>query len=96
MTYSTSNPPQLLVGPIGGVGPQIWFLESTDAGADVDLDGYITNAAQLGMRVGDLVYVRDTDSTHQQMTSHVVKTINANGSADLSDGVSIGGAADSD
>ena len=96
MSYSTSNPPQLLMAPIGGVGAQLWTYASTDAAADVDLDGYFSNAKELGMRVGDVVFVLDTDSTHKQTTTHIVKAINANGSANLSDGVSIGGAADND
>jgi hypothetical protein len=50
------------------------------------------------MRVGDVVWVYDTDSTHEQVTSHIVKTVSSTypGAVNLSDGVSIGGAADAD
>lgn len=91
MAYSTSNPPVLLTdGGVGGGSMRIWCYESTDASTVVDADGYITNAADLGMQAGDLVIVRDTDASPTAVTSHVVSAINSNGSADLSDGVSIG------
>lgn len=83
MTYSTSNPPFLVSKGIGGKG-NYWKYESTDAAADVDADGYITNAEELGMKVNDEVAVTDTNATPPITTRHTVVAINANGSADLS------------
>lgn len=83
MAYSTSNPPSLIGAGIGGPG-KIWKYESTDGATDVDADGYITNAKALGMTVGDLVFVRDTNASPTITTMHTVVAINSNGSADLS------------
>lgn len=94
MVYATSNPPVLVSQPIAGV--RYWYYASTDDAATVDADGYFTNGWALGMRAGDWILVRDTDSTHNQITSHVVKSASKTGGVDLSDGVSVGGAADGD
>ncbi len=83
MAYSNSTPPSLIGAGIGGPG-KIWKYESTDTATDVDADGYITNAKSLGMTAGDLVFVRDTNSTPTITTMHTVAAINANGSANLS------------
>jgi len=88
MAYSTSNPPVLVGQPIAG--PRCWEYRSTDAATAVDADGYITNAKDLGMQVGDYIRVVDTDASPVTATAHVVSAINANGSADLSDGVALG------
>lgn len=88
MAYSTSSPPVLISQPIAG--PKKWVYESTDAASVVDADGYITNASDLGMEAGDTVIVIDTDASPIAATAHVVSAINADGSADLSDGVDIG------
>jgi hypothetical protein len=62
MTYATTNPPQLVMSPIGGVGAQLWSYRSTDDAATVNSAGYITNGTEIGMREGDLVMVVDTDA----------------------------------
>jgi hypothetical protein len=59
MAYSTSIPPALLVGRIGGA-PAIWSYRSADAVGDVDASGYFTNGKALGMTLGDVVFVYDT------------------------------------
>jgi hypothetical protein len=84
MTYATSNPPQLVYSPLGGVGPQTWSYRSTDAAATVDAANYITNGGDLGMRVGDLVYVTDTDASPVIVTLHQVSAT-GNGTTDLND-----------
>jgi hypothetical protein len=100
MAYSTSNPPLLKVGTMSNVGnqSQLWDYFSTDAAATVDASGYITNAAGLGMRVGDLVYAHDTDATGTEVvvTLHRVVAINTNGSADLANGTTMAIATNSD
>ena len=89
MAYDTSNLSLINSGGIGGVRQQIWNYESTDAITVVRVDGYITNAKLRGMKQGDIVYVRDTDSDPNLTYITTVNAINANGSADLSDGVAI-------
>lgn len=83
MSYSTSNPPGLKsVSPLTGPG-QTWFYRSTDVATDVDAVGYFTNGYDLGMRVGDIVEVFDTD-TNDVMTLHRVITATAGGAVTVS------------
>jgi len=98
MAYDTSTPPQLLVPSLNDQSPAIWTYVSTDAGSDVDTlvtgNGYFSDGQDLGMKVGDLVLVQDTDNNYAT-TMHVVSGVTADG-ADLSDGTSVGSATDSD
>lgn len=90
MAYATSNPPKLLLGAFAGVGPSVWSYSSTDAAGVVDGAGYITNATALGMKVGDIVFVTDTDASPIIVTTHVVTAITS-GAANLSDtGATVG------
>lgn len=84
MAYSTDTPPQLLVQGIGGVGPSIWTYSSTDAAATVDAANYITNGGELGLAVGDLMYVIDTDASPKIVTLHQVSAT-GDGTTDLND-----------
>lgn len=59
MAYSTSLPPQKLAAGTGA-SMQVWGYTSADTLATVVGAGYITNGSVLGMRVGDMVVVRDT------------------------------------
>lgn len=93
MAYATTNPPQLVQSAIAGFG-QRWRYESADAAADADTDGYFTNAQDLGMKVGDIVEVVDTDT--YLTTTHFVEAINADGSANLADGVAETSVTDTD
>jgi hypothetical protein len=97
MSYNGDNL-NMVANGIGGTGAQVWVYSSTDPSTDVDLTGYISDGGKRGMRQGDMVIVRDSDSTHQQTTSHIVKSVSTTypGAVNLSDGVSIGGAADAD
>ncbi len=92
MTYSTSAPPKCILPAFGGQGPSLWSYDSTDTASAVDASGYITNGGSLGMKVGDLVFVTDTDASPRIMTSHIVATVSATypGAVDLSDGVTLG------
>lgn len=81
MAYSTANPPTLMTSNIGGTGA-IWKYVSTDAAAVVTVAGYITDAADLGMKVGDFVIALDSD-TGPTTTLHSVSAIAANGSSTL-------------
>lgn len=92
MAYVLTNPPKCLMPTIGGFGPSIFTYQSTDAATVVDQSGYISNARDLGMKVGDVVFVTDTDASPIVMTTHIVTAINATtGAADLSDtGATVG------
>ena len=93
MAYSLTNPPMLVrAGPLTGAG-QTFLYRATDVGTAVDAAGFITNAKDLGMRVGDVVLVLGT--TAYLMTSHTVVTVSATG-ADLSDGVALTSTTNSD
>jgi hypothetical protein len=89
MAYSTSAPPVLVSGGgIGGTAPRLWTYTSTDAASAVDASGYITNGGELGMKVGDLVQVTDSDASPVIVTTHRVVTVSstAPGAVDLSNG----------
>jgi len=83
------------VPAVAGTGPSLWTYNSTDPAADVDGAGYFTNAKKLGMKVGDIVFVTDTDASPPITTSHRVYAIDSTtGAADLSDtGATIGSTA---
>ena len=59
MAYSTDNPPYRVGGTLGGDASQ-WVYKSADVDGTVTGAGYITNALELGMKVGDPVTVIDT------------------------------------
>lgn len=85
MAYSTSNPPRLVSQPIAG--QRHWQYVSNDAITLVRVDGYITNAEELGMKANDIVTVIDADGNDADVA--IVLAINSDGSADLSDGTAI-------
>lgn len=72
MAYDTANPPKLLTPSFtnasGEVG--IWTYASTDAATDVDVPGYFSNAKNLGIKAGDIIFVTDTDASPVIITSH--------------------------
>jgi hypothetical protein len=83
MAYSASNPPAVMgAGPLTGAG-NWWSYRSTDVATDVDASGYFTNGDALGMKVGDIVVVEDTD-TATTVTLHRVTAVTAGGAATVS------------
>lgn len=88
MAYSTNNPPALVTQMVGKNGGAKWMYDSADAATVVRADGYITDGADLGMKVGDTVEQVDTagGTVHHQYT---VVAVNSNGSVDLSDGTAV-------
>ena len=82
MAYSTTNPPSLIAESIGG-GGSLWLYKSADDDATVNGAGYVSNAGDLGMSVGDLVLVIDT--TTPKGSFHFVSSI-ASGAATLAFG----------
>lgn len=83
MAYSTSNPPRLVGSDLTGTF-QIWVYRSTDTASTVDDANYITNGGSLGMKVGDIVYVTDTDASPVITTVHQVSAT-GDGTTDLND-----------
>lgn len=59
MSYSTSSPPTKVTSALGS-GKSVWFYSSTDDDSTVIAASYITNAASLGMKVGDCVLIWDS------------------------------------
>lgn len=98
MAYATTNPPKLLLGSFNGTGASIWTYSSTDNAAAVDASGYITNGGALGMKVGDVVLVTDTDDAALLASMHTVVTVSSTypGAVDLSNGITVGGGSNTD
>lgn len=95
MAYSTSAPPVCILQAIAG--PRIWYHTSADATAAADAAGFITNGGDLGMKVNDIVYHKDSTTDATALTMHKVVTVNATtGVVDLSDGTVVGSATNSD
>ena len=89
MAYVTTNPPALITAMQDS---RLWFYKSTDAATAVRAAGYITNGQDLGMQVGDLVFVIDTDASPVAMQAMLVAAVSSsNRSVDLSDGTAIVG-----
>lgn len=79
MAYATSNPPAKLVqglltqfGAGAGAGGDVWVYKSTDADATVAGAGYFTNAADLGMQIGDVVFIHQTNAAPYKVTVRLV------------------------
>lgn len=87
--YSTSAPAMLLTQTIADKGPALWTLTGVDSQGTVATNGYISNAQALGLKKGDVVLYTNTAATPIANFFFNVVAINANGSADLSDGTAI-------
>ena len=85
MAYVTTNPPACVTQMTGKAGGSTWIYDSTDAATVVRVDTYISNAQDLGMKVGDVMHQRDT-AGGTVAHDYVVLAINADGSAELSNG----------
>lgn len=59
MTYATTNGPQQLAG---NKKFHLWYYQSADSHGTVEGAGYFTNGKLLGMVVGDVVLVIDTNT----------------------------------
>lgn len=89
MAYATSNPPRCISQSVGASGGDLWMYRSTDAKAVVQVTNYFTNGDALGMTVGDIVFVIDTDASPVEASIHIVTDVTAGGQADLSNGTVI-------
>lgn len=83
MAYTAANL-TLVSGPLTGAG-QVWMHNSADTGATVQAAGFITDGGSRGMRVGDIVYHRNTGT--DIVSAHLVKTVSSTypGAVDLTD-----------
>jgi hypothetical protein len=88
MAYSTAYPPTLRHSDIGNRGPAEWALDGSDAFSVVAASGYISNAKDLGMKVGDVVRYRQ-NTTPPTITTGYVAAITAAGASDLTDGTAL-------
>ena len=59
MAYATSNPPRLMVAAVGTTAPNWWSYSSADAATVVRVINYFTDALELGMKPGDLIFQSD-------------------------------------
>ena len=105
MSYSTANPPVLLVGanlatydpdatalstdvPGGKQGMRIWGYSSTNPTATVQGSGFFSNARQLGMQPGDLLFGCYYSSAGSSIVSYggFISAVSTAGAANLSTG----------
>lgn len=90
MAYDPIHPPALAVQGVNNfLGPKSWIMAGTDPDTTVDGSGYITNAAKLGMKRGDLLYYTNLGANPVANYIFNVSVINADGSADLSNSTPI-------
>ena len=80
MAYATTNPPKQMVTGMGSGQPSLWVYTSTDIHTDVDAADYFSNGDDLGMRVGDVMFVSKSDATIGT-TIHYVSAVTAGGAA---------------
>lgn len=98
MAYATTD---MLIcmtnAALGGTGPRLWYHKSADALAAAQVSGFITDGGSKGMRVGDLVWHKDT-AANGDISMHEVITVSSTypGAVDLSDGIKIGDTVNSD
>lgn len=98
MAYATTDPLICMTGAsLGGSGPRLWYHESADALAAVQVSGFITDGGSKGLRVGDLLWHRDTQ-TSADISMFRVMTVSSTypGAVDLSDGIKIGDTVNAD
>lgn len=95
MAYTSANL-SLILQVIAG--PGIWHHTSADATAAVDTSGFITDGGSRGMKVNDIVYHKDSTTTATALTMHKVVSVSSTypGVVDLSDGVVVGSATNTD
>lgn len=88
------DPEQLtaIVSGMSGTGNTMWNLDTTDAIAAVNTDGYISDGATRGMSQGDLVWVKTRSAVPlgavTAVSLCVVASVGAT-SVDLTDGLTI-------
>jgi|TARA_R110000851_G_scaffold9579_1_gene35536 hypothetical protein len=80
MAYATTNPPALKTQRVGStLGQATWAYQSVDAAAVVNGASYFADGDALGMQVGDVVEILDTDAP--LVTLAFVSAVVADGAA---------------
>lgn len=79
MAYAVTLPPKRIGGGIGA-GGSLWLYQSADVHTDVDAADYFSNGWSLGLRVGDVVLVVETDNTYA-LSLHVVTVSTVGGAS---------------
>jgi len=65
MSYSTSNPPHVIAPRMGDGGTALWGFRSTEGTTLISsVSGYFSNGKSLGMKVGDVVFVTESDNSY--------------------------------
>jgi hypothetical protein len=78
MAYETSNPPALISQRVGASGGAVYMYKDGDALATVIANGYISNAAELGIVAGDqVVHIDETNG----ITNTLIASAWTNGTA---------------
>ena len=92
MAYTPANLQCLVQAP--GAGVRIWYHKSADATAAADDASFIADGGSRGMKVGDIVYHKDSTTEATALTMHKVVTVSSTypGAVDLSDGTVVGSA----
>jgi hypothetical protein len=62
MAYSTDNPPALISQRVGDDGVAVWIYKDGDDLGTIIANGYISDAAELGMKANDII--EHVDSTN--------------------------------
>jgi hypothetical protein len=84
MAYSTSTAPGKIAQKNGSNGRTVWSYVSADAIAVVGVADYFSNGDALGMQVGDVIIVTDSDTG--ATTIQTVSAVTAGGAASISGG----------
>lgn len=77
MAYGTAGLKCVVAGV--GSGPAVWVYSSVDANGVVSGAAYFTDGIARGLRVGDVMFVVDTDTGAGNTTVHSVITVAAAG-----------------
>jgi hypothetical protein len=83
MAYSSTNPPELLVGGLAGDGRQLWSYNSTHTAGEAAAAGFISNGYALGMKTHDAVLVAETTSPLTGSLWMFVSVVTASSAATL-------------
>lgn len=86
MAYSSTNPPQLVAGRLGGSnGMGIWMYKGTDSIANQAATGFVTNGHALDLRIGDafLATVVTTAAAYVAHSNGRVSAVTASSAATI-------------
>lgn len=87
MAYNTNNPPVRLRASIDGSSSALWSYQSANSLTQVTAAGFISNADNLGLKVGDTIFVAETDNNYSSATFTVASI--TTGAATLSRGATL-------